>query len=220
MERLQLLILAGNHSGAELLSRLIIVQGVVRGIAAGTNPQIIKEMLTMMLGEKYLKLAEKAYFEEKEKMRPVHEYVRTTKQRIFLHKFRDRYYYLREGHGTTLNVVKRVFNSPCCVDDFSITETLDFLFWIVKYNRCQQSLRNILDKVKYADLVTIFKKGNCDEDTYKTILFDGLSNSNQIKLIADVETTHEPEDNKVNEAMKRILEVIKRLDEDGAIDFE
>jgi hypothetical protein len=57
---LQHLILGDNHSGAELLSRLIILVGVLE-ISKGANPRIIREFLLAMLGEKYLARSETAY---------------------------------------------------------------------------------------------------------------------------------------------------------------
>jgi chemotaxis protein MotA len=65
-EMLEHFILADNHSGAELLSRLIILEGVMR-IAAGSNPRLIEEGLNMMLGEKYVRRAAKLRAEEDEK---------------------------------------------------------------------------------------------------------------------------------------------------------
>jgi flagellar motor component MotA len=52
-ESLQLLILADNYSGVELLSKLIIFKGVM-SIHSGDSPRGTKTKLYMMLGEKYL----------------------------------------------------------------------------------------------------------------------------------------------------------------------
>lgn len=52
-EILQYLILADDYSGVELLSRLLIAEGVL-AIQNGDNPRVSKERLTAMLGEKYL----------------------------------------------------------------------------------------------------------------------------------------------------------------------
>jgi len=65
-EMLQKLILADNHSGAELLGRLIMLQGIMR-IAAGYNPWLIRQELNMMLGEKYLLQQMQTQKEEDEK---------------------------------------------------------------------------------------------------------------------------------------------------------
>jgi hypothetical protein len=50
---LQQMILAGEYSGAELLSRLIIAEGML-AIQKETHPAILKKKLTAMLDEKYL----------------------------------------------------------------------------------------------------------------------------------------------------------------------
>jgi chemotaxis protein MotA len=65
-EMLQKLILTANHCGAELLGRLIILQGIMR-IAAGYSPRLIRQELNMMLGEKYLLRLCNAQKEEDEK---------------------------------------------------------------------------------------------------------------------------------------------------------
>ena len=52
-EILQNLILSENHTGAQLLERLIIAEGIL-GVQSGENPDILAMRLASMLGEKYL----------------------------------------------------------------------------------------------------------------------------------------------------------------------
>lgn len=80
-EILQHLILADDYSGVELLSRLLITEGAL-AIQNGDNPQVLKEKLTAMLGEKYL-LQAKIIQQAKEKASKI----KTTQQvKQFLEK--------------------------------------------------------------------------------------------------------------------------------------
>lgn len=80
-EILQHLILADDYSGVELLSRLLITEGAL-AIQNGDNPQVLKERLTAMLGEKYL-LQAKIIQQAKEKASKI----KTTQQvKQFLEK--------------------------------------------------------------------------------------------------------------------------------------
>ena len=59
-EYLQILILADNRKGFELLERMIITQGVLC-IINGDNPRMTGLRLTAMLGEEYLKKGAEYY---------------------------------------------------------------------------------------------------------------------------------------------------------------
>jgi chemotaxis protein MotA len=163
-EMLEHFILADNHSGAELLSRLIILEGVMR-IAAGSNPRLIEEGLNMMLGEKYLERMFAAREEKEKETKPVHDFMRSfethwQEREKQENKFRDRHFFLCEF----LKIKDIKSDVDNFIDDFNTTEILDFYFYILGDDR--YSIKLIVDKVKYTDLVTIFKSGACGGVTY------------------------------------------------------
>ena len=59
-EYLQTLILADAHKGSELLSRMIMAQGIIE-IVNGNNPFAIAQKLSAMLGEEYMKRGPEYY---------------------------------------------------------------------------------------------------------------------------------------------------------------
>jgi len=59
-EYLQILILADNRKGSELLERMIITTGILE-IVSGNNPRAIALKLAAMLGEEYLKRGAEYY---------------------------------------------------------------------------------------------------------------------------------------------------------------
>lgn len=207
-ESLQLMILLGNHSGAELLSRLMMIIGVLR-IAAGSNPRSITEQLAMMLGDEYFERAEKIQKEEDEKRKPIENFIKNLKYNpdAEKNKIRDRYHFIR---GNNYDRGAKKNGIDFFTKDFNTTETLDLLLYDVSW-----SMKSIIDKVEHEDIVTIFKSGDCAYNTYRNILENGMSKSKQLKFIVDVAAAPKPEAADVEEAKKRIIKVIKKLGKDG-----
>lgn len=75
---LQNLILADRYSGFELLSRLLIAEGIL-AIQQGENPRIIALKLYSMLGEKHLFMADDTLSSAHEKLPAVHQFLRSIK---------------------------------------------------------------------------------------------------------------------------------------------
>lgn len=80
---LQSLILADKYSGAELLNRLLVAEGVL-AIQQGENPEIIALMLYSMLGEKYLHSAEETLSAVISKILGVHRFIGSLKDQTAL----------------------------------------------------------------------------------------------------------------------------------------
>jgi hypothetical protein len=82
-EWLQILIWSDNHSGYELLSRLIMLKGALM-IAAGSNPRLIKDVLISMLGRKFAPCCMQTQTE-------IEEESKTQKREEFFKKIKEPY---------------------------------------------------------------------------------------------------------------------------------
>lgn len=212
-EMLEHFILADNHSGAELLSRVIILEGVMR-VAAGSNPRFIREGLNMILGEKYLTRMEQAQKEKEKEKEPIEQFLKGIKSKERFWLAWDFRYFLRTDKGYTkgLGWVKRLFENL----EVGSERTIDFLFELYNHNDCEGQIKTIVDEINSRDLIVIFKSGNCSRETYAEILYN-MSKNNQLNLISDVEKTSDFEPIVIEETKARIIEIFNNLDKDGMI---
>jgi hypothetical protein len=170
----------------------------------------------MMLGEKYINRMIAAREEKEKETKPIHDFMRRfethwQERKKQENKFRDRHFFLCEF--LKIKDIKR--DVDYFIDDFNTTEILDFYFYIL--NDDLYSMKLIVDKVEYADLVTIFKSGVCGGVTYSAIMYKGFSGNRQLQLIDDVKAAPEADEDEVKSAIERIIEVVKRLDSDGCL---
>lgn len=75
---LQNLILADRHSGYKLLSRLLVIEGIL-ALQQGEHPRIIALKLYSMLGEKYLFMADNTVSAAHEKISAISQFIRSIK---------------------------------------------------------------------------------------------------------------------------------------------
>jgi hypothetical protein len=206
-EWLQLSVLANNRSGCELLSELLILEGVMC-ISSGTNLLFTRLTLAAMLGEKYISLSRALQKAEEEKNQPIENFKKSLKDSGAHEKYRDRRCYIKYERLGRSSVEEDL---EIC-HDYDTAQKFDFLFYCL----CQMNIQSILREVDYKDLLVIFTDGNCDRNTYIKIL-DSMAKSKQLELIADVEITPKPETEEVTQAQERIIETIIKLDKRGYI---